>query len=114
MDAPDGMINVDSKVGRVLGFTSDKFAGWLWKKDGAIYISFIASKEEGKGHFRQLLDTLEATGLDIKVPTPSNRMCLILGKRDYKLEYEYSPVFGENCEILTRRYRLVAEEGDGK
>jgi hypothetical protein len=77
----DGIINLDSKRGKRLGFTSDLFDGYLWKRGRRIIISFIESLDPGKGHLKALFDRIESLGYTIAVPTPSKRMRVICEKR---------------------------------
>ena len=97
----DGMIGLDSKMGNQLGFTSDKFDGWMWKNEDCIYISFIESKDEGKGNLSRLFDNIVEQGYTIKVPTPMGRMISILTKKGFKRTTEPADEFGENetCEV---------------
>lgn len=78
----DGIINLDTDRAKVLGFTSDKYDGYLWKQDGAIMVSFIVSKQ--RGNFRELVRRIHALGLTVKVPTPLGRMQEILLKNGYE------------------------------
>ena len=67
-----------------LGFTSDKFLGYLLDlNDGAIWISFIISKQPGKGHFSQFLERLLLIGKTVKVPTPFPGMEQILIHKEF-------------------------------
>lgn len=75
------IIKLDTKKAKELGFTSDKFTGWLWLDDKFIWVSFIVSKQEGKGNLRALFDKTEEAGYRIIVPTPSIRMEMICRKR---------------------------------
>lgn len=84
----DGCINTDSDSGKLLGFTSDLFEGYLWKKDKDIYVSFIISKKQGKGNLRRLFDNILKAGYNIKVPTPFPRMEKILRKLGFKPTFE--------------------------
>ena len=77
----DGIIKLDGKRGKRLGFTSDLFDGYLWKQAKRITISFIISLQEGRGHLKTLFDRIESLGYTIAVPTPSNRMRMICEKR---------------------------------
>ena len=36
-----------------------EFSGYIWESNGGVWISFIKSKQEGKGHFRKFLDELK-------------------------------------------------------
>ena len=95
---PDGQIEPDSDVGKALGFTSDKFEGWLWKTGDRVLISMIVSLQEGKGHLRSLFDAIEARGLKVAVPTPFARMKKICKLRGYKMHVEHDPEMGP-CEV---------------
>jgi len=85
----DGIIELDSEFARAIGFTSDKFDGWLWRHNNFIFISFIRSKQKRQGNFGRLLDTILETGSRIKVPTPSGLMKIILQRRRFKQTEEY-------------------------
>lgn len=95
----DTIISLNTPLAESLGFTSDKFDGWLWQKNHTIIISFIISKQEGKGNFTNLLNTIKQKGFNIQVPTPSNRMLSILKKRGFKLKREYDPNFKAMVEL---------------
>ena len=64
----DGIIRLDSKRGKLFGFESSKYVGYLWKTGNAIYVSFIISKK--RGNFRELVRRIHELGLTVKVPTP--------------------------------------------
>ena len=78
----DGIINPDTDRAKVLGFTSDKYEGYLWKQGDAVMVSFIVSKQ--RGNFRELVRRIHALGLTVKVPTPLGRMQEILLKNGYQ------------------------------
>ena len=82
MKIEDGIIEPGSKVGIKIGFTKRKFDGYLYKKDDAIWISVIISKDPGKGNVRTLFDMIESIGYEIIVPTPSIRMAFICTLRN--------------------------------
>jgi len=63
-----GIIHLDSERAKILGFTSDKYDGYLWKLDNAVMVSFIVSKQ--RGNFRELVRRIHALGLTVKVPAP--------------------------------------------
>lgn len=98
---PDGQITPDSPVGKALGFTSDKFEGWLWKTGDRVMISMIVSIQEGNGHLRALFDGIESHGLKVAVPTPFARMKAICKLRGYKMHIERDPAMGP-CEVWQR------------
>lgn len=87
-----GMISLDSIRGRELGFTSDRFDGYLWESAERITISFIVSKE--RGNFRQLVATILALGKEVAVPTPFPNMERILRKNGYTQTFEHDGDFG--------------------
>lgn len=90
----DKMIELDSVQGKFWGFTSDKFGpgSYLWKKDQAIYISFIESLE--KGNFKALIEMLIECGYDIKIPTPMGAMRNIVIQNNYKPTIELDDKIG--------------------
>ena len=67
-----GMIRLDSPGARRLGFTSDRFAGWLWREGDTIIVSMILSYK--RGNFRRLVERILSMGLAVEVPTPLGRM----------------------------------------
>ena len=85
----DGIIELDSPFAKKLGFTSDKFDGWLWKKGKYIYISFIISRKPGKGNLRRLFNRIRKLGYGIKVPTPLGVMRVIVQKYGFRKTVEF-------------------------
>lgn len=92
----DGIINLDTDRAKVLGFTSDKYEGYLWKQVDAVMVSFIASKR--RGNFRELVRRIHALGLTVKVPTPLGRMQEILVKNGY--QHTTEPLDEESGETV--------------
>lgn len=95
----DGIINLDTLEAKELGFTSDKFEGYLWyfSKDNKVIISMIYSLHPGKGNFLSLVNTLKSRFNIIEIPCPSNKMRLIAGRlgfRDVMLDNEIGPTEG--------------------
>jgi len=99
----DGIIKLDSELGRELGFTSDKFEGWLWKNGNDIWISFIESKHKGRGDLSRLFETILEKGYTIKVPTPVDKMKLILIKKGFKKTTEFDERTGKLVEVWVKR-----------
>lgn len=91
-DIPDGIINLDDESAKILGFTSDRFDGYLWRSGPAIIISFIAS--HARGNFRALVERIVELGLRVDVPTPLGRMQSILRRNGYKRRVEHDPQMG--------------------
>ena len=97
MKIKDGIINLNTTRGKMFGFTSDLFFGYLWKLGDVIMISFIESRQEKKGNLRALFDHIEARGFTVAVPTPSSRMRAICRKRGMISHWE------EGCEVMQRQ-----------
>jgi len=85
-EIPDGLIDLDTPAGTLLGFTSARFEGYIWKIGEAILISFITSRQ--RGNFRELADRILSLGFTIKVPTPLGRMAEIVRKAGYRETWE--------------------------
>lgn len=85
MVIPNGMIEIDSDFAKEIGFTSDKFFGYLWgfPETKRIIISNIESLYPEKGNLRTLFINIEKVFNTIEVPCPSNRMKEILEKNGY-------------------------------
>ena len=90
----DGMITTDSDFGQQIGFTSDKFFGYLWKQGARIIISLIESRVEGRGDLSRLFDAIEAAGYRVAVPTPLGRMEGILRHKGFAPHLESGPEMG--------------------
>ena len=76
----DGIINLDTERGRELGFTRDRYGGYLWKTGDSIIISFIESKQ--RGNFRELVRRIHEHGWTVmwvlpppKPLAPITRLC---------------------------------------
>ena len=91
----DGRIDPDSSWGKEFGFTSNKFDGWLWKNGHWIIISFIESKDPGKGNFKKLIRSIKDFHFDVAVPTPMKQMESILMKWGWKPSCIDDKVFGD-------------------
>ena len=91
-----GMVELGSEVANSLGFTKDKFFGYLWQddKDGTITISLIDSKDPGKGNLKKLFSTIEGKGYRIVVPNPMPQMEKILERWGYDKSTAYDKRFG--------------------
>lgn len=98
-DCLPGIVELDSFVGKMIGFTTDRFDGYLWKNYDSITISFIASKQ--KGNFRQLVERILELGLAVEVPTPLPNMRRIVEKNGYVMTTEYDASTGEFFELWT-------------
>lgn len=93
----DGIIELDSEFGEKIGFTSDKYGGYLWKNGNVIVISLTMSKK--KGNFRELIELIKGYGYIIDIPNPLGYMQKIVRKHGYKKRVEYSAEMGRLVEI---------------
>jgi hypothetical protein len=92
-----------TKQQRMIDFGPDyhpEFEGFVFEVDGGIYISFIESKEPGRGHFSRYLQELKQKYKFIKVPTPFAQMRAICLKKGFSETHEYSKDFDEEVELL--------------
>jgi hypothetical protein len=92
----DGIIRVDTKRGKVFGFTSDKFEGdsYLWKGGEFMWVSFIVSRTKGRGYFSSLVKQIKAQGFKVAVPTPLGQMPSILQHLGFRPTLYDSKEFG--------------------
>lgn len=97
----DGIIELDSERGKELGFTRDKFDGYLWKVGESVVISFIASRK--RGNFRNLVSAIHSKGWSVEVPTPLGRMRQIVGKNGYTRKVvPFSDEIPDECEVWVK------------
>lgn len=79
-----GCIMPNSDFAKTIGFTTDKFDGYLWKDSKSIVITVIISLQPGQGHLTQLFRNIQSAGFNIKVPTPLGKMRLILTRYGFE------------------------------
>jgi hypothetical protein len=101
MTGIDHRIDLDDSLARNFGFTSDKFDGWLWRKDREIIISFIVSLDPDTGNFSRLVRAIEAQGFTVAVPTPFARMQSIVNRWGFKPEIREDKKYGP-CSVWVR------------
>lgn len=96
----------------------NKFGGYLGEQDDGVFISFIRSKEKGKGNFSRLLRYLKGKYSWIKIPTPSNAMRNICLKKKFREVEEFFPEpYNEMGTILLWRkdgFKVSEKAGDKK
>ena len=98
----DEIIELGTPLANELGFTSDKFDGYLWKKDTHVVISFIISLHERQGNLRRLFESITDKGFGIKVPTPFDRMRKICMKNGFKMTEEWFKEAECNVEVWVK------------
>lgn len=90
-DIKRGLIINGSEKGREYGLTLDRFTedSYLWLEDNTLWISFVISRMEGKGHVRNIIDIAKSKGHTIKCLPVSSRMVDILVKNGFKSQGEF-------------------------
>jgi len=99
----DGCYNPGQGLASELGFTSDLFSGWIWKKGSEIYISFIESRYPGQGNFSRPLDNILGAGYTPVIPTAMGRMEAILMAKGYSHCWEWWDEMGDWCDVWYKR-----------
>lgn len=94
-DIDNGLIILDSEIGKELGFTSDRFQenSFLWLEDNKLFLSLIFSKEEHKGYVLNLLNKAKEKGYNMCACTVSERMDNILKKFGFERSCEGDLVY---------------------
>ena len=99
----DGQIEPGSERGDLLGYSADVFAGWLWKRDGAVIISFIHVLQPGQGHFKAIVSRILESGCAVQIPTPMGLMELIVRKWGFTQAHVFDETYGEHVEVWTKQ-----------
>lgn len=94
-EAMEDRVDLDSAFAKEIGFTSDKFEGYLWKKEKWITISFIMSKQQGSGNLSKLFRAINEKGYKIAVPAPFPNMQLILICHGFKRTFVNDSLMGK-------------------
>lgn len=76
----NGLVTIDSEFSKMVGFTSDKFAGYLWREGNRVLCTILACKNPCEGEVVKLFQNIEERGLHPCVPNPSRRMRRVLRK----------------------------------
>lgn len=100
------IIEIDSPEGIKLGFTSDKFQGYLYRINKIIYISFIISLNPNKGNLNKLFNEIENHGYQIRVPSPFPNMKSILIRKGFVKSYEYEEKLNETIEVWSKSIHI--------
>ena len=85
-----------------INFTKERFTGdsYLWRNGDEVWISFIESKEPGKGYFSELVAAMEAHDFNVLVPTPLGKMTAILTHLGFIPQAR--DIHGESVEVWER------------
>lgn len=95
----DGIIVLDGKFATEIGFTCDKFEGYLWKVGDYIYISCIKSLNPGHGDLSALFNSIQEKGFGIKVPAALSQMEFICKRKGFKLTIEQHESYNEAVDV---------------
>lgn len=79
----DGFRPAGSEFANQVGFTSERFDGYLWEDKDTCYLSLVISKQPGQGHLSEVLSALTKLGYTVKVPNPIGTMQNILIKKGF-------------------------------
>jgi hypothetical protein len=104
----DGEVRIGDPLAEELGFTADRFDGYLWLVGTELYVSLVDAKVQGQGHFRAFVEKALAKGLTVKIPTPLGRMEVIV--RRWGFEHTVEPSEIGACEVWVRREPLPPKE----
>lgn len=96
--AADHIVELGTPLTFHFGFTADLFGGWLWIRGNIVVISFIVSKQPGKGHFSALLRTIQAQGFTVHVPSPLGAMEDIVRAKGFRKTVEQDAKLGP-CDV---------------
>lgn len=89
------LINIDSEDGNKYGFTSDKYTpdSTLYEEGEFVWIMQIASIEQGRGYFKDLIRHIEEQGKKPLIYKPNelmqkvaSHMGFVEGKREFNDE----------------------------
>jgi len=103
-----GLLELDSPDAKLIGFTSDKFGGYLFVKDSFVYISAIISKQQRQGNFKRLVNAILDAGYGVKVPNAFPLMTKICVSMDFSIIIE-SEIEGD----FERNYIVLIKEAKG-
>jgi len=82
------MYKPGSDIATKLGFTKDKFDGWIGYNDSqrrpVVIISFIMSKEPGKGNVSRFIHGLLDRNFEVQIPTPMDKMIIFVRKHGFR------------------------------
>ena len=98
----DGIIELDTDRAKELGFTSDKYFGYLWKKGNYVIISTIGCNRQNSGYLRELFALIQKKGYGIKVPNPFPKMEEICKHYGFKKTSEYFKVAKTNIPVYIK------------
>jgi hypothetical protein len=99
-----GEIRIGHPLATELGFTSERFDGYLWLLDNDLYVSLVDAKTQGQGHFRAFVEAALAKGYTVKIPTPLGQMEYIVRRWGFQQTVEPSEL--GPCEVWVRRSAL--------
>lgn len=91
---PAWVVEPGDPFGAEIGFTPDKFSGYLSKVGETIWVSAILSASPHKGNFSRLVHECLHRGYVVKIPNPFPNMQRIAAHLGFTQTYEDDPYFG--------------------
>lgn len=94
---PQGMIAMDSKFAKTIGFVSGRFlsCSYLWGEGNRIIIRTIECADRRRGYLRELFKAIWDLGGEIAVLTPLSTMKEILVHYGFKKTMVQDPIYGK-------------------
>ena len=87
-----------------------EFTGYMIEQKDGIWISYIESKDIGKGNFSKLITELKEKYNWIKIPTPSKMMMKIATHLGFDIKNEYFESPYECMGTIMTWYKQVGKE----
>lgn len=96
---PSGPYRPGTSTAERLGFTHNRFKGYIYLTGGCVWVSLVESKAPKKGHFSSFIRGLVAKGYTVKVPCPIGEMPSILKHLGFSESKETNPRNSETVSV---------------
>ncbi len=80
---PDGCAPAGSERAQALGFTAERFQGYVWLSGTTCWLSLVVSLQPNQGHLSELISQLASRGYEIRVPNPTPDMQARLARKGF-------------------------------
>jgi len=91
---PGWVVEPGDPFGIEIGFTTDRFSGYLSRVGDVVWISAIFSLQPGKGNFSRLVNECLRRGYMVKIPNPFPHMQRIAAHLRFMQTYEDDSYYG--------------------
>ncbi len=81
---PEGCCPAGSERAQALGFTTERFQGYIWLSGSTCWLSLVVSLQPGQGHLSELIRGLLERGYEVRVPNPTEDMVARLIRMDFR------------------------------